>query len=80
MHLGLQTKFFKSELCLYQHFCFLGMYLDIMVCMYVSQSSDKLGEKWHFVHSLLQRYSVTVHHVMSFLGKAYFCVSGHSQH
>ena len=40
---------------------------------------DKLAEIQQFVLSLLQTQPVIVHQVMSFLGKANFCVSGQSQ-
>ena len=45
--------------------------------MCVSLPSDKLDEIWCLVHSLLQGYFVTVCWVMSFLGKANLCASGH---
>ena len=49
-----------------------------MLHMYVSLPLDKLHELWHLEHSLLQRHSVVVHQIMSFLGKANFCANGHS--
>ena len=56
----------------------LGLCWDT-VGMCVNLPSDKLDEIQHLAHSLLQRYSVTVNQVMSFLSKASFCALGHSQ-
>ena len=47
--------------------------------MSVSLSPDKLADHQQLALSLLQSQNVTVHRVMSFLGKANFCTSGHSQ-
>ena len=40
---------------------------------------DKLADIQQLALSLLQTTHVTVHRVMSFLGKANFCTNGHSQ-
>ena len=40
---------------------------------------DNLADIHQLAHSLLQSQHVTVHWVMSFLGKANFCTNGHSQ-
>ena len=45
----------------------------------VSVPSDELLEIHLLAHSLLQRQPVTVHNVMSFLGKMTFCVDRHTQ-
>ena len=50
-----------------------------MVSMPVSLPLDKLTEIQHLAHSLLQMEPVTVHQVMSFLGKITFCGNGHAQ-
>ena len=47
--------------------------------MSVSLPPDKLADIWQLALSLLQSQHVTVHQVMSFLGKANFCTNGHSQ-
>ena len=47
--------------------------------MSVSLPPDKLADIQQLVLSLLQTPHVTVHKVMSFLGKANFCTNGHSQ-
>ena len=47
--------------------------------MSVSLPPDKLADIQQLVLSLLQTTHVTVHRVMSFLGKANFCTNGHSQ-
>ena len=47
--------------------------------MSVSLPSDKLADIQQLAHFLLQTPHVTVHKVMSFLGKANFCTNGHSQ-
>ena len=47
--------------------------------MSVSLPPDKLADIQHLALSLLQTPHVTVHRVMSFLGKANFCTNGHSQ-
>ena len=75
--LGLVINFFKSDLCLTQTFCFLGLCWDT-VNMSVSLPPDKLADIQQLAHSLLQTQTVTVHWVMSFLGKTIFCASGHS--
>ena len=45
--------------------------------MSVSLPPDKLADIQQLAFSLLQTPHVTVHMVMSFLGKANFCTSGH---
>ena len=47
--------------------------------MLVSLPADNLADIQQLALSLLQTPHVTVHKVMSFLGKANFCTSGHSQ-
>ena len=47
--------------------------------MSVSLPPDKLADIQQLALSLLQTLHVTVHKVMSFLGKANFCTNGHSQ-
>ena len=47
--------------------------------MSVSLPLDKLAEIQQLALALLQTPHVTVHKVMSFLGKANFCTNGHSQ-
>ena len=76
--LGLHINFSKSDLCLSQSFTFLGLCWDT-VCMSVSLPADKLADIQHLALSLLQTTHVTVHKVMSFLGKVNFCTNGHSQ-
>ena len=78
VHLGLHVNFSKLDLCLSQTFTFLGFCWDI-VCMSVSLPPDKLPDIQQLALSLLQTPHVTVHKVMSFLGKANFCTNGHSQ-
>ena len=46
--------------------------------MSVSLPPDKLADIQQLAASLLQTHPVTVHWVISFLGKANFCASGHS--
>ena len=78
VRLGLHINFSKSDLCLTQTFCFLGLCQDT-VHMSVSLPPDKLADIQQLALSLLQNQCVTVHWVMSFLGKANFCTNGHSQ-
>ena len=78
VHLGLHINFSKSDLCLSQTFTFLGLCWDT-VCMSVSLPPDKLADIQQLALSLLQTPHVTVHRVMSILGKANFCTNGHSQ-
>ena len=47
--------------------------------MSIPSPTDKLTDIQQFALSLLQTQLVTVHWVMSFLGKASFCANGHSQ-
>ena len=47
--------------------------------MSVCVPPDKLADIQQLALSLLQTQHVTVHRVMSFLGKANFCTNGHSQ-
>ena len=75
---GLHINFSKSDLHLTQTFCFLGLCWDT-VHMSVSLPPDKLADIQQSVLSLLQTQPVTVHRVMSLLGKANFCANGHSQ-
>ena len=70
-HLGLHINFSKSVLCLSQFFTFLGLCWDI-VCMSVSLPPDKLADIQQLALSLLWTPQITVHQVMSFLGKANF--------
>ena len=78
VHLSLHINFCKSDLCLSQTFCFLGLSLDTLH-MSVSLPPDKLADIQQLALSLLQTPHVTVHRIMSFLGKANFCTNGHSQ-
>ena len=48
--------------------------------MSISLPSDKLTETNQLAHTLLQRQPITVHQVMSFLGKSTLCANGHAQH
>ena len=57
---------------------FLGLCWDT-VHMSVSLPPDKLADIQQLALSLLCTPHVTVHKVMSFLGKANFCTNGHSQ-
>ena len=75
--LGLHINFSKSDLCLSQSFTFLGLCWDTL-CMLVSLPPDKLADIQQLGLSLLRTPHVTVCTVMSFLGKANFCTSGHS--
>ena len=78
VRLGLHINFSKSDLCLSQTFCFLGLCWDT-VHMSVSLPPDKLTDNQQLALSFLWTPHVTVHKVMSFLGKANFCTNGHSQ-
>ena len=78
VHLGLHINFTKSELCLTQIFCFLGLSWDT-VHMSISLPPDKLADIQQLAFSLLQTQPVTVCQVRSFLGKANFCANGHTQ-
>ena len=78
VRLGLHINFSKLDLCLSQSFTFLGLCWDT-VCMSVSLPLDKLAEIQQLALALLWTPHVTVHKVMSFLGKANFCTNGHSQ-
>ena len=69
VRLGLHINFSRSDLCLTQTFCFLGLCWDT-VHMSVSLPPDKLADIWQLALSLLQSQHVTIHEVMSFLGKA----------
>ena len=77
-HLGLHINFSKSDLCLSQSFTFLGLCWDT-VHMLVSLPPDKLADIQQLALSLLHTPHVMVRKVMSFLGKANFCINGHSQ-
>ena len=78
VRLGLHINFSKSDLCLTQTFCFLGLCWNT-VHMSVSLPPDKLADIEQLAVSLLQSQHVTVHWVMSFLGNANFCTNCHSQ-
>ena len=78
VRLGLHINFFKSDLCLSQSFTFLGLCWDT-VHMLVSLPPDKLADIQQLALSLLHTPHVTLHKVMSFLGKANFCTNDHSQ-
>ena len=78
VHLGLHINFSKSDFQLSQTFTFLGLCWDT-VCMSVSLPPDKLADIQQLALSLLQTTHITVHKVMSFLGKANFCTNPHSQ-
>ena len=71
VHLGLHMNFSKSDLCLSQTFCFLGLCWDT-VDMSVSLPPDKLADIQQLMLSLLCTPYVTVCRVMSFLGKTNF--------
>ena len=77
-HLGLHINFSKSDLHLSHTFSFLGLCWDT-VCMSVSLPPDKLTGIQQLALSLLQTPHITVHKVVSFLGKANFSTNGHSQ-
>ena len=70
--LGLHINFSKSDLCLMHTFSFLGLCWDT-VHISVSLPPDNLADIQQLALSLLQKQHVTVHGVMSFLGKAMFC-------
>ena len=78
VHLGLHINFSKSDLCLTQTFCFLGLCWDT-IHMSVSLPPYKLADIQQLALSLLHMQHVTVYMFMSFLGKANFCTNGHSQ-
>ena len=78
VHLGLHINFSKSDPCLTHAFCFLGLRWDT-VHTGVSLPPDGLADIQQLVVSLLWAQHVIVCRVMSFLGKANFCTSGHSQ-
>ena len=59
-------------------FCFLGLCWNT-AHISVSLPPDKLADIQQLALSLLQSQHVTVHRVMSSLGKASFCTNGHSQ-
>ena len=69
------SKWAGKRACL--SFTFLGLCWDT-VCMSVSLPPDKLADIQQLALSLLHTPHVTVHKVMSFLGKANFCTNGHS--
>ena len=78
VRLGLHINFSKLDLHLSQSFTFLGLCWDT-VCMSVSLPPGKLADIQQLALSLLHTPHVTVCKVMSFLGKANFCTTGHSQ-
>ena len=70
------VSFSKSGLCHTQ--TFLGLCLGYG--QYVTfVPPDKPADIQQLALYLLQKHHVTVHQVVSFLGKANFCASGHSQ-
>ena len=77
VRLGLHINFSKLDLHLSQSFTFWGLCWDT-VCMSVSLPPDKLADIQQLALSLLWPPHVTVRKVMSFLGKANFCINGHS--
>ena len=78
VHIGLHINFSKSDLHLSQTFCFLGLCWDT-IHISVSLPPDKLADIQELALSFLCTLHVTVHRVMSFLGKTNFCTNGHSQ-
>ena len=62
--LGLHINFAKTDLCLTQTYCFLGLLSDT-VHMTVSLPPDKLADIQQLAHSLFKTQAVTVHQVMS---------------
>ena len=76
--LGLHINFSKSDLRLSQSFTFLGLCWDT-AHMSISLPPDKLADIQQLALSLLHTPHVMVCKVMSFLGKANFCINGHSQ-
>ena len=74
----LHINFSKAVLGLTQCFSLSGLCWDTGD-MSISLPSDKLLEIQHLVHSLLQKQPVTVHWIISFLGKTNFCANGHAQ-
>ena len=77
--LGLRINFSKSDLCLTQTFCFLGGLCWDTVNMSVSLPPDELAGIQQLALPFLLTQPVSVQQVLSFLGKANFCASGHSQ-
>ena len=77
VHLGLHISFSKLDLRLSQSFTFLGLCWGT-VHMSVSLPPDKLADIQQLALFLLHTPHVTVHKVMSFLGKVNFCTNGHS--
>ena len=71
VRLGLHINFSKSDLYLTQTFCFLELCWDT-VCMSVSLPPHKLADIQQLALSLLQSQYVTVHRIMSFLGRPIF--------
>ena len=65
VRLGLHINFSKSDLCLTQTFCFLGLCWDT-VCMSVSLPSDKLADIQQLALSFLQSQHLTVHRSILF--------------
>ena len=47
--------------------------------MSVSVPSHKHFEIWHMAHSFLKTQPVIIHKIVSYLGTANFCASGHAQ-
>ena len=76
--LGLPNNFSKSDPHLTQTFCFLGLCWDTAYMSIILPPSKLADIQW-LARSLLQNQHVTVHRVMSFLGKTNFCTNGHFQ-
>ena len=70
--LGLHINFFKSDLCLTQDFLFFWGYVGILSISLVSLPPDKLADIQQLALPLMHTQLVTVHWIMSFLGKANF--------
>ena len=73
VHLKLQINFSKSELSFNHHF--FEFVLGYIVCVSLPSGTYMRYGSWYI---LCCRHSMTVHWVMSFLGKANFCVCGYS--
>ena len=78
VQLGLHINLSRSDLCFTNTFCFLGL-CWYTVHMSVSLPPGKLPDIQQPALSLLQNQHVTIHRVMSSLGKANFSTNGHSQ-
>ena len=78
VHLGLHINFPSLTFTSHRPFVSWGLRWDT-VHMSVSLPPDKLADIQQVALSLLWTPHVTIHRVMSFLGKANFCTNGHSQ-